>query len=102
MVLFESFSTQKKDEHFAAGLTELPVVNLSRFQDIRTTGPLVLKSPGQPETSLLDLAVNYKSRFGITGSVQRSGRAIRITVQLIGICTNEALWAERYDRPTSP
>ena len=34
----------------------------------------------------------------LEGSVQKSGKAVRVSVQLIRVATDEHLWAETYNR----
>jgi len=38
-------------------------------------------------------------RYVLEGSVQRSGKRLRVNVQLIGAETGNHLWAERFDKP---
>src|SRR5262249_33927411 len=40
-------------------------------------------------------------RYVLDGSVQRSGKQVRVTVQLIDAETDAHLWAERFDRDTT-
>ena len=37
-------------------------------------------------------------RYVLEGSVQRSGKEVRINVQLVDAATGAQLWAERFDR----
>lgn len=38
-------------------------------------------------------------RYVLEGSVQRSGKWLRVNVQLIDAETNNHIWAERFDKP---
>ena len=40
-------------------------------------------------------------RYVLEGSVQRSGKRLRVNVQLIDAETGNHLWAERFDKPVA-
>jgi adenylate cyclase len=95
---FANFSGDPEQEFFADGITEdiismlagwraFPVI--SRNSTFTYKGKTVdIKKVGQ------ELGVRYV----VEGSVRKSGRRVRVTIQLIRADTNHHIMAERYDR----
>ena len=95
---FANFSGDPEQEFFADGITEdiisllagwraFPVI--ARNSTFNYKGEFVdIKKVGE------ELGVRYV----VEGSVRKSGRRVRVTVQLIRADTNHHIMAERYDR----
>jgi TolB-like protein/class 3 adenylate cyclase/tetratricopeptide (TPR) repeat protein len=95
---FANLSNDPEQEYFADGITDDLTTDVSRIQ-----GSLVIAR---------NTAFNYKGkpidakqigrelgvRYVLEGSVQRSGKQVRINTQLIDTETGAHLWAERFDR----
>jgi adenylate cyclase len=95
---FANLSNDPEQEYFVDGITDDLTTDLSRIQ-----GSLVIAR---------NTAFNYKGkaidakqigrdlgvRYVLEGSVQRSGKQVRINTQLIDAETGAQLWAERFDR----
>jgi TolB-like protein/tetratricopeptide (TPR) repeat protein len=95
---FANLSNDPEQEYFADGITDDLTTDVSRIQ-----GSMVIAR---------NTAFNYKGkpidakqigrelgvRYVLEGSVQRSGKQVRINTQLIDTETGAHLWAERFDR----
>ena len=95
---WESLSSDEENIHFADGIHEEVLSNLSRVGGLKVI----------PRISVLE----YRGRGGdvgqiakelgvtalATGSVQRAGDRVRVTVHLIDPVTREELWGETYNR----
>jgi adenylate cyclase len=95
---FVNMSGDPEQEHFADGIAEDLITQLSRVRDllvIARNSTFVFK--GRP-VRVQDVARDLGVRFVLEGSVRRAGNRIRITAQLIDASTGGHLWAERYDR----
>jgi adenylate cyclase len=97
---FTNLSNDREQQYFADGITEDLTADLSRISDM-----LVISR--NSAFTYKDKPVNAKQigrelgvRYVLEGSVQRSGKQVRVTAQLINAETDAHLWAERLDRDT--
>jgi adenylate cyclase len=97
---FANLSNDPDQQYFADGITEDLTADLSRISDM-----LVISR--NSAFTYKDKPVNAKQigrelgvRYVLEGSVQRSGKQVRVTAQLINAETDAHLWAERLDRDT--
>ena len=98
---FSNFSADPEQDHFAEGITESVITELSRFRNLfvidrNSTLSYQGKSMKARQVSE-DLGVQYI----LEGNVQRSKDRVRINVQLIDALTGRHLWGERYDKDLS-
>jgi adenylate cyclase len=95
---FTNRSNDPEQEYFADGITEDLTTDIARIQGslviARNTAFTYKGKPVDAKRIGRDLGVRYV----LEGSVQRSGKQIRINTQLIDAETGAHLWAERFDR----
>jgi len=95
---FTNRSNDPEQEYFADGITEDLTTDIARIQGslviARNTAFTYKGKPVDATRIGRDLGVRYV----LEGSVQRSGKQIRINTQLIDAETGAHLWAERFDR----
>src|ERR1700730_14110066 len=95
---FTNRSNDPEQEYFADGITEDLTTDITRIQGslviARNTAFTYKGKPVDATRIGRDLGVRYV----LEGSVQRSGKKIRINTQLIDAETGAHLWAERFDR----
>ena len=95
---FNNMSGDAEQEFFADGITEDIITELSRFRELfvisRNSSFKFKGRAVEVQKFARELGVQYV----VEGSVRKSGRRVRITVQLIDAETDRHLWAERYDR----
>jgi TolB-like protein/class 3 adenylate cyclase/tetratricopeptide (TPR) repeat protein len=98
---FANISGDPEQEYFADGVTESLPTDLSRIRGMvviaRNTAFSYKGRPIDARTIGRELNVRYV----LEGSVQRSGRRMRVNVQLIDAETGSHLWAERFDKPVA-
>jgi adenylate cyclase len=93
-----NFSADPEQEHFADGLAEDLITDLSKI-----AGLLVIARnstftyKGRP-VSVAQVGRELGVRFVVEGSVRKVDNRVRITAQLIDAATNTHVWADRYDR----
>ena len=96
---FANISGDPEQEYFVDGVTESLTTDLSRIRGMvviaRNTAFAYKGRPTDAKTIGSELNVRYV----LEGSVQRSGRRMRVNVQLIDAETGSHLWAERFDKP---
>ena len=94
----ENLSGQSDQEYVADGITEAMIVRLGSLRTLRVisrTSVMQFKGTRKP---VPEIAKALGVDAVVTGSVQRAGDRIRITVQLIRSDPEEQLWSESYDR----
>jgi TolB-like protein/class 3 adenylate cyclase len=96
---FANIGGDPKQDYFVDGMTESLTTDLSRI-----AGALVIARnsafsyKGQsPDVRQVGRELNVS--YALEGSVQRSGKRLRMNVQLIDATTGIHLWAERFDKP---
>jgi TolB-like protein len=95
---FANLSDDREQQYFADGITDDLTTDLSRLADMfvisRNTAFTYRNKPVDTKQIGRELGVRYV----LEGSVQRSGRQVRVNAQLIDAETDAHLWAERFDR----
>jgi tetratricopeptide (TPR) repeat protein len=75
------------------------IIDLARFRDldvIARNSTTVYKGGGIDPRQV---GRELKVRYVLGGSIQRQGKQIRLTTQLIDTATGHAIWSERWHRP---
>ncbi len=98
---FENIGNDPTWERFADGITEDIVTDLSHSKDLfvvaRNSTEVYKDKPTDVRTIGRDLGVHYV----LEGSIQPSGRQIRVTAQLVDARTGGHVWSDRYIRPAA-
>ncbi len=94
---FENRSADADQEHFADGITEDIIAELSRFRDFKVIASNTVFTFKGQDIYVARIASDLGVRYIIQGSVRKAGNRVRVTAQLIEGVTNTNLWAERYD-----
>jgi TolB-like protein/class 3 adenylate cyclase/Flp pilus assembly protein TadD len=96
---FANFGDDPEQDYFVDGVTESLTTDLSRI-----SGSFVIAR--NTAFTFKGKAVNVKQvghelnvRYVLEGSVQRSGKRLRVNVQLIDAESGKHLWAERFEKP---
>jgi TolB-like protein/class 3 adenylate cyclase/Tfp pilus assembly protein PilF len=95
---FENRSEDKGNAYFADGIQDEILTRLSKIADLkvisRTSTQHYKSAPG----NLREIAKQLGVAHVVEGSVQKSGDAVRINVQLIKAANDSHLWADTFDR----
>ena len=98
---FANIGGGPEQDYFVDGVTESLTTDLSRISEAfviaRNTAFSYKGRPADPRSLGRELGVRYV----LAGSVQRSGEAMRVNVQLTEAETGAHLWAERFDKPVA-
>jgi TolB-like protein/cytochrome c-type biogenesis protein CcmH/NrfG len=95
---FVDMSEQKDQEYFSDGMSEELIDMLTKIPDLRVparTSSFYFK--GKQE-KVADIAKALGVTHVLEGSVRKSGKALRVTAQLIRADTGYHVWSETYDR----
>ena len=95
---FENRSEDKANAYFADGIQDEILTRLSKIADLkvisRTSTQQYKSAPG----NLSEIAKQLGVAHILEGSVQKSGDAVRVNVQLIKAANDSHLWADTFDR----
>jgi TolB-like protein/Tfp pilus assembly protein PilF len=95
---FENRSEDKANAYFAEGIQDEILTRLSKIADLkvisRTSTQHYKSTPG----NLPEIARQLGVAHILEGSVQKSGDAVRVNVQLIKAANDSHLWADTFDR----
>jgi TolB-like protein/Tfp pilus assembly protein PilF len=93
-----NLSGDPEQDYFADGLTEALITDLAKIGALKVisrTSAMRYKGTDKP---LPEIAQELNVDAVIEGSALRSGDRVRVTAQLIDVETDQALWAETYER----
>jgi TolB-like protein/Tfp pilus assembly protein PilF len=95
---FENLSRDADNAYFAEGMQDEILARLSKIADLkvisRTSTQRFKSAPGD----LREIARQLGVANVLEGSVQKSGDAVRVNVQLINALNDAHLWGDIYDR----
>jgi TolB-like protein len=95
---FENLSEEKANAFFASGIQDEILTRLAKIGDLKVISRTSTAQYQSKPQSLSLIAQQLGVANILEGSVQKSGDAVHINVQLIKAATDAHLWAESYDR----
>ena len=95
---FINVSGEAEQDHFAAGLTDDLITELSKVSGLFVIARHSVFAIQDTAGKIQDVAAELGVRYVLEGSLRRAGPRIRINVKLIDALSGLSLWAERYDR----
>ena len=95
---FENRSEDKANTYFADGIQDEILTLLSKIADLKVISRTSTQHYKSAPENLSEIARQLGVAHILEGSVQKSGDAVRVNVQLIKAANDSHLWAETYDR----
>jgi adenylate cyclase len=95
---FANFSGDPEQEFFADGITEDIITMLAGWRAFPVIARASTFNYKGKNVDVKKIGEELGVRYVVEGSVRKSGRRVRVTVQLIRADTNHHIMAERYDR----
>jgi adenylate cyclase len=95
---FANLSNDPEQQYFADGITEDLTTDLSRLGNMLVISRNSAFTYKGKVVNAKQIGRELGVRYVLEGSVQRSGKQVRVTAQLIDAETDAHLWAERFDR----
>jgi TolB-like protein/class 3 adenylate cyclase/Tfp pilus assembly protein PilF len=95
---FENRSSEKDNAYFADGVQDEILTRLSKIADLKVISRTSTQHYKSVPENLRDIARELGVAHILEGSVQKSGDAVRVNVQLIKAADDSHLWADNYDR----
>src|SRR5438093_10551859 len=95
---FENRSEDKANAYFADGIQDEILTRLSKIADLKVISRTSTQHYKSAPENLPEIATQLGVAHILEGSVQKSGEAVRVNVQLIKAANDSHLWADTYDR----
>src|SRR5215510_11588416 len=95
---FENRSEDKANAYFAEGIQDEILMRLSKIADLKVISRTSTQHYKSAPENLTEIAKQLGVAHILEGSVQKSGDAVRVNVQLIKAANDSHLWADIYDR----
>jgi len=95
---FENLSEEKANAYFADGIQEEILTRLSKIADLKVISRTSTQHYKSAPENLPEIARQLGVAHILEGSVQKSGDAVRVNVQLIKAANDSHLWADTFDR----
>jgi TolB-like protein/class 3 adenylate cyclase/Tfp pilus assembly protein PilF len=95
---FENRSEEKANAYFADGIQAEILTRLSKVADLKVISRTSTQHYKSAPENLPDIARQLGVAHILEGSVQKSGDAVRVNVQLIKAANDSNLWADTFDR----
>src|SRR5438874_6235046 len=95
---FENLSEEKANAYFADGIQDEILTRLSKIADLKVISRTSTQHYKSAPENLPEIARQLEVAHILEGSVQKSGDAVRVNVQLIKAANDSHLWADTYDR----
>ena len=99
---FQNYGSDPADQFFADGLTEETIANLTRFRDLFVFSRSTTTRLAADGADIGKIHRDLGADFVVEGSVRKSPSAVRVTLQLIDAATDGHIFAEQFDRPSTP
>jgi TolB-like protein/Tfp pilus assembly protein PilF len=95
---FENLSDDKSNAYFAEGIQDEILTRLSKIADLKVISRTSTQHYKSAPENLPEIGRQLGVAHLVEGSVQKSGDAVRVNVQLLKAADDSHLWAESYDR----
>jgi adenylate cyclase len=95
---FENRSEDKANAYFADGIQDEILTRLSKIADLKVISRTSTQHYKSAPENLREIASQLGVAHILKGSVQKSGDAVRVNVQLIKAANDSHLWADTFDR----
>jgi len=95
---FENLSHDSDNAYFAEGIQDEILTRLSKIADLTVISRTSTRHYKSAPENLPSIARQLGVAHILEGSVQKSGDAVRVNVQLIKAANDSHLWADTFDR----
>jgi TolB-like protein len=95
---FENRSEDKANAYFADGIQDEILTRLAKIADLKVISRTSTQHYKSAPENLPEIAKQLGVAHILEGSVQKTGDAVRVNVQLIKAANDSHLWADTFDR----
>ena len=97
---FTDAAPQGDEEYFSAGLTDELISALTRIEGLRIVPSYAYHNNREPQ-DILKISRELNAGTVIGGSVHKTDRRVRVTVQVSDTGAGHVVWSESFERPAS-
>jgi serine/threonine protein kinase/tetratricopeptide (TPR) repeat protein len=94
---FASVTGEQESDHFADGLTDEVIADLSMIKTLRVISRQSAMRLKGSDKDLRTIARELGARYVLTGSIRRAGLGLRITAQLVDARADAQVWADKFN-----
>jgi eukaryotic-like serine/threonine-protein kinase len=95
---FENLSRDPDNAYFAEGIQDEILTRLSKIADLKVISRTSTRQYKSASANVPEIAKQLGVAHVLEGSVQKSGDAVRVNVQLIRAADDSHIWADTFDR----
>src|SRR5262249_32969815 len=95
---FESLSDDRQEEHFADGMTDSLIAELSKLKGLRVVSRTSIMQYKGTRRPVPEIVRELNADMIVAGSVTFFGKRVRVIAHLINASADRKLWAETYER----
>jgi TolB-like protein/Flp pilus assembly protein TadD len=98
---FESISSSKDDGYFADGVQDEILNNLAKIAQLKVisrTSVMQYRADADAKRDMRQIAYALGVANVLEGTVRREGNRVRVSAQLVDARSDNAVWADSYDR----
>src|SRR6266511_3968711 len=95
---FGNLSSDKENAYFVEGIQDEILTRLSKIADLKVISRTSTQHYKSAPENLREIAKQLGVAHILEGSVQKSGDAVRVNVQLIKAANDSHIWADTFDR----
>lgn len=96
---FGNMSGDPEQQYFSDGITQDIIARLSKYRILSVIGQHSSFAMRGREEDLGEVRGKLSADYVLTGSIRKSGQRVRVSARLTDPQTDNAVWAENYDRP---
>jgi serine/threonine protein kinase/Flp pilus assembly protein TadD len=93
---FTNLNADPEAEHFADGLTDEIITDLSMLKTVRVISRQSAMRLKGTDKDVRTIARELGTRYVLTGGIRKAGPNLRVTAQLIDATADSSLWADKY------
>jgi TolB-like protein/thioredoxin-like negative regulator of GroEL len=93
---FTNMSANPESEHFADGLTDEIITDLSMLKTLRVISRQSAMRLKGTDKDVRTIARELGTRYVLTGGIRTAGSNLRVTAQLVDATADAPLWADKY------
>ena len=93
---FTNMSADPASEHFADGLTDEIITDLSMLRTVRVISRQSAMRLKGTDKDVRTIARELGTRYVLTGGIRTAGSNLRVTAQLVDATADTPLWADKY------
>lgn len=95
---FTNASGDPKQDHFASGMTEYLITDLSKLSNLFVIARSSVRNYKSDSVNMQDVSKELGVRYVMTGSIWKNKDQIRVIAHLVDTTNNFQVWADRFDR----